>query len=70
MPVVKLTVKSIEKIKAPDPSGKQSVHWCADLKGFGILVSGAASCGSAGPAGRCRSGRSTRGTEGPTSRDR
>jgi hypothetical protein len=40
MPVVKLTVKSVEKLVAPDPSGKQVVHWDSELKGFGVLCSG------------------------------
>ena len=33
MPVVKLTVKAVEKLIAPDPSGKQVAHWDAELKG-------------------------------------
>jgi len=41
MPSVKLTEKSIAKIKAPDPSGKQVLYWDADLRGFGVRVSGA-----------------------------
>ncbi len=40
MPTVKFTVKAVEKISAPDPSGKQTLYWDTELKGFGILVSG------------------------------
>jgi integrase len=40
MPTVKLTEKKIEKLKAPDPSGKQVIHWDDELRGFGILCSG------------------------------
>jgi integrase len=37
---LRLTKKAIEKITAPDPSGKQRLVWDAELKGFGVLVSG------------------------------
>lgn len=37
---LKLTEKVIVKLPAPDPSGKQRLHWDADLKGFGVLCSG------------------------------
>ena len=40
MPVTKLTVKAVEKLVAPDPSGKQVPHWDTELKGFGVLCSG------------------------------
>ncbi|HVC52073.1 MAG TPA: integrase arm-type DNA-binding domain-containing protein, partial [Stellaceae bacterium] len=40
MPTPKLTKAVIEKIAAPDPSGNQRIVWDADLKGFGLLVSG------------------------------
>ena len=40
MPVVKLTVKAVDKLVAPDPTGKQVAHWDAELKGFGVLCSG------------------------------
>jgi integrase len=40
MPTIKLTERSVERLKAPDPSGKQQLHWDADLKGFGVLCSG------------------------------
>jgi integrase len=37
---IKLTERAIERLKAPDPSGKQKLHWDAELKGFGVLCSG------------------------------
>jgi len=41
MPALKLTKSAVEKIEAPDPSGKQVIYWDVALKGFGVLVSGA-----------------------------
>src|SRR5262249_44999227 len=41
MPKIKLTERSVARLKAPDASGKQQLYWCDTLKGFGILVSGA-----------------------------
>ena len=35
-----LTKAAVERIAAPDPSGKQKFHWDADLRGFGVLASG------------------------------
>jgi integrase len=40
MPTVKLTEKSVARLRAPDPSGRQVLHWDAELKGFGLLCSG------------------------------
>jgi integrase len=40
MSTTKLTKAAIERIKAPDPSRKQVIHWDADPKGFGVLASG------------------------------
>jgi len=40
MPRLKLTKTTIDRLKAPDPSGRQRLHWDTDLKGFGVLVSG------------------------------
>jgi integrase len=37
---IKLTQASIAKLRAPDPSGKQVLHWDAELRGFGVLCSG------------------------------
>jgi hypothetical protein len=40
MPTIKLTKGQLKRIKAPDPSGKQKIVWDAELKGFGVLISG------------------------------
>src|SRR3954468_13873351 len=40
MPRLKLTQRTIEKLPAPDPSGRQLLHWDTDLRGFGVLCSG------------------------------
>jgi integrase len=40
MPVLKLTKAAVEKVPAPDPSGRQVVYWDTELKGFGLLASG------------------------------
>ncbi|HVQ81914.1 MAG TPA: tyrosine-type recombinase/integrase, partial [Pseudolabrys sp.] len=40
MPKVKLTERTLAKIKAPDPSGKQTLHWDTGLHGFAVLASG------------------------------
>ncbi|HEY1474033.1 MAG TPA: tyrosine-type recombinase/integrase [Pseudolabrys sp.] len=40
MPRLKLTEKTIAKMKAPDPSGKQVLHWDTELRGFAVLCSG------------------------------
>jgi len=40
MPKLNLTLRAIDKLPAPDPSGKQILHWDTDLKGFAVLCSG------------------------------
>ena len=40
MPRIKLTEKTIAKLHAPTASGKQIIHWDAELRGFGVLLSG------------------------------
>jgi hypothetical protein len=40
MPKLKITENSFAKLKAPDPRGKQTLHWDIELKGFAILCSG------------------------------
>ena len=40
MAQLKLTEKAIAKMPAPDPSGKQVLHWDTELKGFAVLCSG------------------------------
>jgi len=39
-PAVKLTKTSVDRLRAPDPSGRQTLYWDSELKGFGVLVSG------------------------------
>ena len=43
MPRVKLTERTIQKLKAPDPTGQQVLHWDDELKGFAVLCSGTTS---------------------------
>jgi integrase len=40
MPKSHLTERIISAMPAPDPSGKQKLHWDSDLKGFAVLCSG------------------------------
>jgi Arm DNA-binding domain len=41
MPKLKLTETVVhEKLKAPDPSGKQVLHWDSEQTGLGVLCSG------------------------------
>jgi integrase len=40
MPVMKLTQRSVDRMPAPDPNGKQVLYLDSDLRGFGVLVSG------------------------------
>jgi integrase len=43
VPTCKLTKTAIEKLKAPDPSGRQVLYWDNSLRGFGVLCSGVTS---------------------------
>jgi len=36
----KLTKAAVERIEAPDSSGRQTITWDAELRGFGVLASG------------------------------
>jgi integrase len=40
MAKMKLTAAAVASLPAPDPSGKQALHWDTDLSGFGVLISG------------------------------
>jgi integrase len=40
VPRLKLTEKTIAKLKAPDPSERQVPHWDTELRGFAVLCSG------------------------------
>jgi integrase len=37
---LKLTARAIDRLSAPDPSGRQKLHWDSELRGFGVLCSG------------------------------
>jgi hypothetical protein len=40
MSKIKLTEKTISKLRAPTESGRQEVAWDTELRGFGVLCSG------------------------------
>ena len=40
MPRVHLNQRCLDRLKAPDPSGKQKMFWDRSLPGFGVRVSG------------------------------
>jgi integrase len=40
MPKLKLTARAVERLRAPCPTGKQTLYWDETLRGFGVLVSG------------------------------
>lgn len=40
MPNLKLTPNAVARLRAPDPSGKSTLYFDAEHKGFGVLVSG------------------------------
>jgi integrase len=40
VPRIKITAKAIDRLRAPDPSGRQALYWDSELRGFGVLVSG------------------------------
>ncbi len=40
MPKLKLTETAVRKIRTPDPSGRQRLHWDTEVRGFGVLASG------------------------------
>ena len=41
MPRIHLTEKAVARLRAPHPSGRQVLFWDEELKGFGVLCSGA-----------------------------
>ena len=43
MPTLKFTPASLTKLHAPTKSGRKELYWDADLKGFGLLLSGKSS---------------------------
>lgn len=40
MPKLKMTKTALDKLRAPHPSGKQTLFWDAEMRGFGVLCSG------------------------------
>lgn len=64
MATAKLTKAAVERIEAPDPSGKQMIHWDAELRGFGVLASGTTTAKSYIAQRRLPDGRSRRVTVG------
>jgi integrase len=65
MAKLKLTERSINKLRAPSPNGKQTLVWDTELRGFGVLVSGVSN-GKTYVVQRDVNGQSRRVTVGPT----
>jgi integrase len=66
MPPIRLTARAIERLRAPDPSGKQTPYWDHVLRGFGVLVSGTTNSKSYIVQRDLPGGRTRRITIGPT----
>ena len=64
MPTLKLTKGAVDRIRAPDPSGKQVIHWDVELRGFGVLASGITASKSYVAQRRLPDGRNRRVTVG------
>src|SRR5271165_1614404 len=64
MPASRLTKAAVDRIKVPDPSGKQTIHWDLELKGFGVLASGSTSAKTFVVQRRLPDGRTRRLTVG------
>jgi len=62
---LKLTKRAIEKLPAPHPTGKQQLVWDTELKGFGVLVSGATTEKTYVVQHKLKDGRTRRVTVGP-----
>jgi integrase len=65
MPTMKLTKRAIERLPAPHPSGKQQLVWDTELKGFGVLVSGATTAKTYVVQHKLKDGRTRRVTVAP-----
>jgi integrase len=65
MPRQKLTQKVVDRLPAPDPSGRQVLHWDTELKGFGVLCSGTTTAQSFIVQRDLVGGRTRRVTVGP-----
>ena len=66
MPIIKLSETAISRLRAPDPSGKQTLHWDQNLRGFGVLVSGVTNAKSYVVQQALKDGRTRRVTIGRT----
>jgi hypothetical protein len=40
MPIIKLTKTTVERRAAPNPTGKQTIYFDTEVKGFGVIISG------------------------------
>jgi hypothetical protein len=65
MPRLKLIKRTVENLKAPDPSGKQILYWDTELRGFGVLVSGISETKSWVIQAKLKTGRTRRITIAP-----
>lgn len=67
MPTMKMTKTAVEKLPAPDPSGRQTLYWAEGTAtpGLGILVSGVSATKSWVCQGNLPNGKSRRLTLGP-----
>ena len=65
MPRQKLTQKVVDRLPAPDPGGRQVLHWDTELKGFGVLCSGTTTAQSFIVQRDLVGGRTRRVTVGP-----
>jgi integrase len=65
MPRLKLIKRTVENLKAPDPSGKQILYWDTELRGFGVLVSGISETKSWVVQAKLKTGRTRRITIAP-----
>ena len=65
MPKIKMTKREVERLKAPDPSGRQTLYWDEEMRGFGILVSGKTNARSYVVQRDLPDGRTRRVTIGP-----
>src|SRR5579859_7174566 len=67
MAVMRMTKAAVEKLPAPDPSGKQTLYWSQGTAtpGLGILVSGISATKSWVCQGNLPNGKSRRITLGP-----
>jgi integrase len=65
MPRIKLTQRTVDRLPAPDPSGRQVLHFDEDLKGFAVLCSGATNAKSYVVERDLPGGKTRRVTVGP-----